>query len=123
MAAIRSSGTAPEKRLGVLLKLMLPRRKIVQRPALPGRPDYYVPGLRLAVFADGCFWHGCPKHGHIPGDNRHYWLPKLRGNRVKDRRAVRELRRQGIHTVRIWEHELRRSLTAARRKLRRVLLG
>ena len=68
MAAIRSAGTSPERRLRAALRTMFPRRRIVERPDdLPGRPDFYLPGLKLAIFADGCFWHRCPTHGRVPG--------------------------------------------------------
>ena len=108
MAAIRSSGTSPERRLGIALKALFPRRRIVERtPELPGRPDFYLPGLRLAIFADGCFWHCCPEHGRVPGDNRDYWEKKLDRNAARDREAARALRRLGIRPVRLWEHELR----------------
>ncbi|MGH7776288.1 MAG: very short patch repair endonuclease [Candidatus Dormibacterales bacterium] len=88
MAAIRSSGTSPEARLLAAVKLAVPRRKIGERlPELPGKPDFYLAGLRPAIFADGCFWHGCPDHGRTPDDNRSYWEPKLARNRVRDREA------------------------------------
>jgi DNA mismatch endonuclease (patch repair protein) len=107
MAAIRSSGTSPEKRLGVALRVAFPRRHIVRNASqLPGRPDYYLPGLRLAVFADGCFWHCCPTHGRLPSDNRDYWEPKLVRNVSRDREAVTSLRNMGIQPMRLWEHEL-----------------
>jgi len=121
MAAIRSAGTTPEKRLAALLKILFPRRRIAVRPPLPGKPDYYLPGLKLAVFADGCFWHGCPKHGHIPEDNRDYWLRKLQRNMEKDRQANRTLRLQGVRVIRIWEHELKGSMAGARGKIRRAV--
>ena len=68
MARIRSSGMKPERLLGQLLRELLPPgEEIVERPKdLPGRPDFYIPRLRLAVFADGCFFHGCPKHLRMP---------------------------------------------------------
>jgi DNA mismatch endonuclease, patch repair protein len=122
MAAIRSVRTKPEERLALLLAAMLPRRRVVQHAALPGKPDFYLPGLKLAVFMDGCFWHGCPKHGRIPVDNREYWEPKLARNRERDHTAVVALHRQGVSTVRIWEHELRHDVGAARRKLTRGLI-
>lgn len=120
MSAIRSGGTKPERVLGELLRQTYPRRKIVERPThLPGKPDYFLPGLRLAVFADGCFWHGCPVHGRQPDDNAAYWGPKLARNKARDRQATSELRRIGVGSVRIWEHDLKGDAAAARRKLRR----
>lgn len=120
MAAIRSWGTQPEERLALALRELFPRRRIVRHTsALPGKPDFYLPGLRLAIFADGCFWHGCPEHGRTPGDNVGYWGPKLARNAARDRLATRELRRLGIRPVRLWEHELRRKTIEA--GLRKVL--
>lgn len=119
MAAIRSRGTKPELMMAEMLASLFPRRKVIEHPDLPGRPDFLLPGLKLAVFADGCFWHGCPKHGRRPEDNRDYWGPKLDRNRKRDRQSVRKLRAAGLKAVRVWEHELREE-TLARRKLRRA---
>lgn len=59
---------------------------------------------RVAVFVDGCFWHGCPEHGHTPKANSHYWYPKLKRNRERDERVDSALTRDGWKVVRIWEH-------------------
>lgn len=121
MSAIRSKGTSPERRLREVLRDELPRRKVVEHPPLPGTPDYYLPGLRTAIFVDGCFFHLCPKHGHVPEDNAEYWGPKLAGNRARDRRASRALRASGIRVVRVWEHELRAQPTnRLRARIRRL---
>ena len=123
MARIRSSGMKPERLLGQLLRELLPPgEEIVERPTdLPGRPDFYIPRLRLAVFADGCFFHGCPKHLRMPSSNREYWEKKIQRNIERDRHVRRELRRLGIRCVRVWEHELKGSGSDARRKIRRAL--
>jgi DNA mismatch endonuclease (patch repair protein) len=107
MSAIRSSGTLPERRLAAALRFLFPRRRVVHHPDLPGRPDFYLPGLRLALFADGCFWHGCPTHGRTPDCNLAYWRPKLERNAARDRSVMLELRRMGIRPLRLWDHELR----------------
>jgi len=72
------------------------------------RPDFVFPTLKTAVFVDGCFWHGCPKHATWPKTRASFWLAKITGNKARDRRVNRELRRLGWNVVRIWEHELRR---------------
>lgn len=72
------------------------------------RPDFIFPKLRLAVFVDGCFWHGCPKHSTQPKGNAAFWRKKLSGNRVRDQLVLRTLRRAGWRVLRIWEHELAR---------------
>ena len=71
-----------------------------------GKPDFIFRKSRLAVFVDGCFWHGCPRHCKIPATNRPFWKKKLAANRTRDRRVNRTLRKEGWHVVRIWEHEL-----------------
>jgi DNA mismatch endonuclease, patch repair protein len=73
-----------------------------------GKPDFVFRKQRLAVFVDGCFWHGCPRHANLPVGNREFWQRKLDANRKRDRRVTRELRRRGWRVLRIWEHELRR---------------
>jgi len=75
---------------------------------LPGKPDFVFPKLKLAVFVDGCFWHGCPKHGTRPKQNAKFWRDKITGNKARDRRVNRLLRKRGWTVVRIWEHELTR---------------
>jgi DNA mismatch endonuclease (patch repair protein) len=56
----------------------------------------------VAVFVDGCFWHGCPKHATKPANNRAFWKKKLAGNKTRDRLVNRTLRRAGWRVVRIW---------------------
>jgi DNA mismatch endonuclease (patch repair protein) len=73
-----------------------------------GRPDFVFAKARVAVFVDGCFWHGCPKHSSVPATNRAFWLRKLTANSVRDLLVNRTLRGLGWRVVRIWEHELAR---------------
>ncbi|MGH9025335.1 MAG: very short patch repair endonuclease [Acidimicrobiia bacterium] len=69
------------------------------------RADVAFTGLQIAVFVDGCFWHGCPEHGNRPRVNTAYWGPKLRRNFERDQRNTRELEAAGWTVLRIWEHE------------------
>lgn len=73
---------------------------------LPGRPDFVFRRHHLAIFVDGCFWHGCPKHGRQPGSNASYWTPKLARNKARDHEVTRALRRAGWIVLRFWEHQL-----------------
>ncbi|MEA2332284.1 MAG: mismatch endonuclease, patch repair protein [Thermoleophilaceae bacterium] len=109
MAAIRSSHTKPEERLASMAEAVLGDRYPFERHVcdLPGRPDILIPGLALALFADGCFFHVCPQHGRIPTSNVEYWGPKLERNRLRDGRNRRKLRRMGYGVWRFWEHDLR----------------
>ncbi len=83
--------------------------------ALIGRPDFMFRKERVAIFVDGCFWHGCPKHSNMPKTNRDFWGNKLIRNKARDRQVTRALRFSGWHVVRIWEHELRRPTQILRR--------
>lgn len=73
-----------------------------------GNPDFVFRPARVAVFVDGCFWHGCPKHANMPATHRNFWHDKLEANKVRDRKVNRTLRNQGWRVVRIWAHDLRR---------------
>lgn len=72
-----------------------------------GRPDFAFPKLRVAVFVDGCFWHGCPRCSSIPASNRAYWIQKIARNRKRDTLVSKTLKRDGVKVLRIWEHSLR----------------
>lgn len=67
--------------------------------------DIAFPRLRVAVFVDGCYWHGCPQHGTWPVANANWWKAKLEGNRRRDRQTDAHLQAAGWSVVRIWEHE------------------
>lgn len=73
---------------------------------LEGKPDFVFPKLRLTVFVDGCFWHGCPKHATWPKNNAEFWRKKIERNMERDQEVNRILRRKGWRVFRIWEHEL-----------------
>jgi DNA mismatch endonuclease (patch repair protein) len=79
----------------------------VTRPTFRVRPDFVFRQARLALFVDGCFWHGCPKHGTRPAGNRSFWKKKFARNQARDRLVNRALRRAGWRVLRIWEHTLR----------------
>mgnify|MGYP006277543925 FL=1 len=72
------------------------------------RPDFVFPKRRVAVFVDGCFWHGCPRHGTQPKGNAAFWRRKFAANIARDRRVNRALRKAGWRVLRIWEHDLRK---------------
>lgn len=76
----------------------------LQVDGLSVRPDIVFPSRRIAVFIDGCFWHGCPEHGNVPTANSSYWGPKLERNRRRDRLVDERLDLAGWGVLRIWEH-------------------
>jgi DNA mismatch endonuclease (patch repair protein) len=91
---------------------------------LPGKPDFEFRRERVAVFVDGCYWHGCAQHCRMPTSNRSYWLSKIARNRARDRKVNCTLRAAGWRVLRIWEHELARKREAQLlAKLRKALLA
>jgi DNA mismatch endonuclease (patch repair protein) len=71
-----------------------------------GKPDFVFHKLKLSVFVDGCFWHGCPRHATKPQNNRAFWQRKLAANKRRDALVNRTLRRAGWRVLRIWECDL-----------------
>lgn len=69
------------------------------------RPDVVFTRQLVALFVDGCWWHGCPEHGTEAATNAHYWGPKIEENRARDRRQVAALEAEGWTVIRVWSHE------------------
>jgi len=108
MKRVRSSGNeTTELRMARLLRTAGLKGWRRHMP-LPGRPDFVWHGERVALFVDGCFWHGhdCGKN-ISPKTNAAKWREKIEGNRRRDRRVARQLRARGWSVVRIWECQLR----------------
>ena len=79
---------------------------------IPGKPDFAFRNQKLAIFVDGCFWHGCPKCFRLPKQNRAFWKVKIEGNRKRDRSVNAWLRRLGWKVIRIRECQLKHSYRA-----------
>ena len=73
---------------------------------IEGRPDFFFFEKKLAVFIDGCFWHGCKKCYRRPKSRQEYWDWKVRRNTKRDRQVNTLLTRKGLRPLRFWEHEL-----------------
>jgi DNA mismatch endonuclease, patch repair protein len=122
MRAIRGHGNkTTEARLRSALMRAGVRGWRLSPKEIAGQPDFYFRKARLAVFVDGCFWHGCPRCGHIPKTNGKFWLAKIRRNRARDRMTARRLRALGLCVVRIWEHDLDKNLVGCLQRLRLYL--
>jgi DNA mismatch endonuclease (patch repair protein) len=120
MSAIRSKGNKDtEMRLAKILRNAGIRGWRRHQPQ-PGRPDFIFRNPNVAIFVDGCFWHGCPKHGRNPKSNRDYWLPKLRRNRLRDLAIKKQLTKLGWRVLRLWEHDLAEDALVVR-KIKRLL--
>lgn len=129
-AAVRASmkanhrrDTKPELRLRSAL-FALGYRYRVDLPLVAGgahiRPDIVFTKRRVAVFVDGCFWHGCPDHCRRPKGHADYWHAKIEGNRARDARDTEALENSGWCVVRIWEHaSLEEAISLVRTAARR----
>jgi DNA mismatch endonuclease, patch repair protein len=121
MRAIRRRDTQPELALRRLLHASGLRYRVDRRldlGAVKPRPDVSLGRARVAVFVDGCFWHGCPEHSKPPSTNGGYWTPKLDANMRRDRAQNLALENAGWLVIRVWEHE--DPVDAAARILRAV---
>jgi DNA mismatch endonuclease (patch repair protein) len=122
MALVRSTGNQrTERRLAALLReagIAGWRR----HQNLPGKPDFVWRTAKVAVFVDGCFWHGhdCGKN-ISPKTNAKAWKEKIERNRARDRRVAARLRREGWRVARIWECTLDRSAQRCIARIRRML--
>jgi DNA mismatch endonuclease (patch repair protein) len=107
MQANRSRDTAPELAIRRLLHRAGLRYRVDDRPLkdVRRRADIVFRPAKVAVFIDGCFWHGCPDHGNQPSTNTEYWGPKLARNVERDRETDGLLKAAGWLSIRVWEHE------------------
>lgn len=76
-----------------------------------GKPDFAFPKSKLAVFVDGCFWHGCPLHYREPKTRIDFWKDKIETNRKRDKIVARALKKEGWKVIRVWEHQIKKDLT------------
>jgi len=122
MSLVRGYGN---KETELVLVKFFRRNKIKgwrRHASLFGKPDFVFQNVQLAVFVDGCFWHGCPKHKRTPKSNSEFWIHKFSINKKRDIIVNRTLRSQGWRILRIWEHELtRRNEARLLQRIRRAL--
>ena len=107
MRANRARDTAPEKAVRSILHARGHRYRTHFQP-VPGlrrTADIAFTRLRVVVFIDGCFWHGCPQHFIAPKTNSGYWGPKIDGNVARDRATDQALSDAGWTVMRFWEHQ------------------
>lgn len=107
MQATPRRDTPAELRIRKVLHSMGLRYSVDAKPLKesPRRADLVFRRAKVAVFVDGCFWHGCPKHGSWPTANKEFWRAKLLANRARDADTSRRLKFQGWGVVRVWEHD------------------
>ncbi len=102
MASIKSKNTTPE----LLLRKALQGSRLRYQPRLPGNPDLGSKSRKIAIFVNGCFWHGCPWHYKEPKSRKSYWIPKIQRNVNRDRKKALMLKEDGFAVISLWEHEV-----------------
>jgi DNA mismatch endonuclease (patch repair protein) len=106
MSRIKSTGNkSTEMRFRSALSMAGIRGWTIQ-PEIPGHPDLAFLAERVAVFLDGCFWHGCADHFSPPKTRRASWIKKIKANQTRDARTVAALLCDGWKVFRVWEHDL-----------------
>lgn len=107
MSRIRSVNTGPEVKLRALLYAE-GLRGYRLHSKISGRPDIVFTRKRVAVFIDGCFWHGCPRCFKLPATRVAFWKQKIEANIARDAAINADLRKAEWKVLRIWEHDLRK---------------
>jgi len=113
MSKIRSKNTKPELLLRKFLWHHGFKGYRIHNENLPGKPDIVFTKKKIAIFIDGCFWHGCPICYIEPKTNRDYWLPKIRNTIKRDKKQQKELESAGWVVIRIWEHDIKKDVQNA----------
>lgn len=110
MSRVRGSDTGPELALRRALWQAGVRGWRLRPKGTTGKPDIAFIGKKVAIFCDGCFWHGCPKCYRRPASNQSYWDQKARRNRERDQRVTDVLHASGWAVIRLWEHDINTNL-------------
>ncbi|RDH77067.1 very short patch repair endonuclease [Mycolicibacterium moriokaense] len=122
MQSNRGRDTKPEVALRSAVHALGLRYRVGVRPIknLRRTADLVFTRAKVAVFLDGCFWHGCPQHHSVAATNAKFWADKVDGNRARDRDTDLRLREAGWESLRIWEHE---DPSEAALRVRRVVVA
>jgi DNA mismatch endonuclease (patch repair protein) len=117
----KSSGNKPEMRLRKALWSAGMRGYRTNLRGLPGTPDIVFIRDQVAIFVDGCFWHGCPEHYSAPKTRAAFWRSKKAGSGKRDIEVTAELEAKGWTVVRVWEHQVRDDLEGCLSTVRAAL--
>jgi DNA mismatch endonuclease, patch repair protein len=107
MQSNKGRDTGPELALRRAVHALGLRYRVNARPLRGVRrtADLLFTRAQVAVFLDGCFWHGCPEHHTVSATNTAFWVEKVETNRRRDRDTDAKLREAGWRSLRVWEHE------------------
>ena len=122
MSRIRGKNTGPELALRRALWAAGIRGYRLHHKSA-GNADIAFISKRIAVFVDGCFWHGCPIHGSMPRTNSEFWSSKIKKNKARDQLVDRKLESSGWRVMRFWEHQVTDNVAWVVRKIEKALAG
>ena len=119
MRAVKGKGTSLERKLWSMLAGMKLKGWRKNASCVPGTPDVAFIDNKIALFVDGCFWHGCPICNRpMPENNAQYWINKIKRNVERDEEVNDQLNDLGWKVFRIWEHELKDASLREQKKIR-----
>ena len=103
MSRVRTHATKPEQVVGKLVKDLGYKIKTNVK-SLPGTPDIVIPGKKAVIIVNGCFWHGhsCER-GKLPSTNKAFWIKKIKGNKLRDKRNLKLLNKLGLKYIVVWQ--------------------
>jgi len=119
MSRIKGRDTKPEVKLRKALWRIGLRYRVCGK--ITGKPDLIFSKKKVAVFIDGCFWHGCPQHCKMPESNSEFWEKKIKGNVHRDRNAEASLSASGWTVLRFWEHQVKNDLDTCVELIRKTV--
>ena len=123
MAAVKGKGNLTTE---VALMKILKEEKITgwrrNYDRVEGRPDFAFPKQKVAVFVDGCFWHGCKKHATSPKTNVEFWGKKIENNKRRDVATNKNLKKKGWRVLRIWEHQIKKNHDRMTMSIKKALM-
>jgi DNA mismatch endonuclease, patch repair protein len=122
MSSIKASNTKPEMLLRNMLYNTGNRGYRKNFKDLPGKPDIVYTKQKVAIFINGCYWHGCEQCGwKPPKHNSEYWVNKITKNRQRDIAKKENLERLGFTVITVWEHEIKSDLGKVVQKIQKSL--
>ncbi len=121
MSKIKSQNTKIELILCNALKSK--GHKFIIHSKMEGKPDLLFQRKKIAIFVDGCFWHKCPECFRRPKSNKKYWTQKIEKNVNRDKIITANLKKRGYFVLRIWEHEIKKSLRQVLKKIETRLIN
>jgi len=119
MSKIKTMDTGIEKILRSALWFRGHRYRV--QYGIEGKPDIAFPKQKIAIFCDGCYWHGCPKCRKIPESNKEFWLKKFEINKKRAVKVNKLLKEKGWIILRFWGHEIKQKLEEVVLKIESIL--